>query len=469
MFLDEDVLKNGRSNLLVGTLVSQVVIFLGIIVSGARVTSSSISSSGEFGLSSAKLPVQSGEIAPTTVAFPGLSRESQFLELPLPELSDAPSRLPASNRLIAAEVQQGDSLARVLTRHGGTYRDAAAIAQALKAAGSSASSLRVGESLELEVSLEGEIVALRRRLGGGNLLTLERDLEGFSHAIIKPQILETEVAVSNIIQTNLSSSASQVSLPRAVMDEFVDLFGGSVEFNRDIRPGDSFSVIYINRETDSGDVLTAGPILAASLMIGGRFMAAIRHVDEDGKAQYYDADGHPLGGSFLRYPVRFSRISSVFTASRLHPVLNEKRPHNGVDFVAPVGTPVRVVADGVVTIAGRRGHAGIMVRVRHCNRYETEYLHLNKLGPGIRKGVRVSRGQHIGDVGKTGLVTGAHLHYGFFDNGRYVDPLKLSPNLLVSDHPKVPPKVLQAKVEQLQNNHQVLMIAATSESQAAKG
>ncbi len=460
MFLDEDFLQNKRSSWMTGTFVGQVIVILIVVAIGARLNGVGNVDRRGAAMVVVKARPQSGLIAPTTVALPGSLQKPQSLPIPFPDLSDAPSRLPLDNRLVTASVKSGDSLARVLMRHGGTYQDAAAIAQGLRAAGSSASSLRAGESLELEVSLDGQIVSLRRKLVGGDVLTLKRDKDRFVHSVIKPRIIETEIAISNAILSSLSNSANQAGLPRAVLDEFVDLFGNAIEFNRDIQPGDSFSVIYTKRETDLGDTLSPGPIQAASLMIGGRFVAAIRYVDKSGRVQYYDADGHPLGGSFLRYPVRFSRISSVFSDSRLHPVLKVRRPHNGVDFVASVGTPVRSVADGIVTMAGRRGDAGIMLKVRHCGRYETAYLHLNRIVPGIKKGTRVTRGQHIGDVGRTGLVSGAHLHFSFYDSGRYVDPLKLKPNLYVSDQPKLPPNLLKAKVDALQRYHQVLTVAA---------
>lgn len=462
MFLEEQYLQNNRSSWITGALVAQIVAVLMVVVIGARIAGPDTEGAQVGMAASLKPQISAGQIAPTLVALPGAFHDPQPLSLPFPDLSEAPSRLPMANRQVVASVKSGDSLARVLMRHGGTYQDAALIAQGLRAAGSSASSLRAGESMELELSSDGQIIGMRRKLIGGDVLTLKRNGEKFVHSLIRPRVIETEVAVSNSILSSLSSSAQQAGLPRSVLDEFVDLFGNAVEFNRDIQPGDSFSVIYTKRETDLGDTLSPGPIQAASLMIGGRFVAAIRYVDKSGRVQYYDSDGHALGGSFLRYPVRFSRISSVFSDSRLHPVLKVRRPHNGVDFVASVGTPVRSVADGVVTMAGRRGDAGIMIKIRHCGRYETAYLHLNRIVPGIRKGIRVTRGQHIGDVGRTGLVSGAHLHFSFYDKGRYVDPLKLKPNLYVSDQPKLPAHLLKAKVDALQKYHQVLTVAVVN-------
>jgi murein DD-endopeptidase MepM/ murein hydrolase activator NlpD len=148
-------------------------------------------------------------------------------------------------------------------------------------------------------------------------------------------------------------------------------------------------------------------------------------VGADGKARYFDAKGKLLGDTFLRYPVKFSRVSSSFSDARLHPVLKRRIPHNGVDFAAPVGTPVRASADGTVTFVGRKGPSGIMIKVKHNARYRTAYLHLSRIAKGIKRGTRVSRGQVIGAVGATGRVTGPHLHYSFYDRGKYVDPMKI--------------------------------------------
>lgn len=462
MFLDKDFFENRRSGLVSGALIAQAVLFLTVIVGGAKLHNERNVSKAALVVAAVRPRTQGGQVAPTTVALPGSLQDSQTLEIPFPDLLDAPTSLPGDHRTISARVKSGDSLARVLIRHGGTYHDAAAVAQGLKAAGSSANSLRAGELLEIELAVDGQIVALQRKLANGDLLALRREGGNFVHTVVKPQVIETEVGLSNTIITNLSGSAAQVGLPHSVLDELVDLFSSSVEFSRDIQPGDSFSVIYTKRQTDSGDTLTPGPIQAASLMIGGRFMAAIRHVGKDGRAQYYDAEGHALGGSFLRYPVKFSRVSSVFSDARLHPVLKVRRPHRGIDFAAPVGTPVRAVADGVVIMAGWSGGGGVTLKIRHCGRYETVYMHLNKIASGIKKGSRVTRGQHVADVGRTGLTTGAHLHYEFLDRGRHVDPLKLGPSLFVSDRPKLPAKLLRVKIDALQRYHQVLTVAAAN-------
>jgi murein DD-endopeptidase MepM/ murein hydrolase activator NlpD len=187
--------------------------------------------------------------------------------------------------------------------------------------------------------------------------------------------------------------------------------------------------------------------------VAGKHYAAIRQTRQDGSAVYIDEKGEVLGGYFLKYPVQFSRISSVFSDSRLHPVLKYRRPHYGVDFAAPVGTPVRSVADGVVVEAGRNGGAGIMLKIQHDSRYSTAYLHLSRITKGITVGTKVKRGQLIGNVGMTGLTSGPHLHYSLYDHGKYIDPLQAKLKLVNPDQVQVSRVKLKAELEKLEQYH----------------
>jgi murein DD-endopeptidase MepM/ murein hydrolase activator NlpD len=171
------------------------------------------------------------------------------------------------------------------------------------------------------------------------------------------------------------------------------------------------------------------------------------------------------GKYFLRYPVKFTRISSVFSTARFHPVLNVSRPHNGVDFSAPTGTAVRTVGDGTVTFSGFKSSTGNMVRIAHGNRYVTEYMHLSKIESGIKVGERVARGELIGAVGETGLATGPHLHFGMFDSGKYVDPLKS--NLLQSEEEIKPPAAVLAMIQEIKKTHEIMTVASASSDKRA--
>jgi len=232
------------------------------------------------------------------------------------------------------------------------------------------------------------------------------------------QVIDVHQVFFGVIQKSFSATAQKSGMPQDAIDDLVDLFSDKINFSRDLRLGDRFTVIY--RKPENGK---EGAVLAAAFEVNDKDFVAIRYVGSDGKARYFDQTGNALGQNFLRYPLKFTKISSAFSDARFHPVLKRTRPHNGVDFSAPIGTPVRTVADGRIVFAGYRGTSGIMVKIRHDERFTTEYLHLKSIQPNLRKGTFVAQGQVIGEVGMTGITTGAHLHFGLFDRNKYVNPL----------------------------------------------
>jgi len=186
---------------------------------------------------------------------------------------------------------------------------------------------------------------------------------------------------------------------------------------------DHFTIIYEEEYVDSVSV-GIGQVYAAHFNHLGHDYYAIPFT-QDGQEQFFDKDGNSLRRQFLKAPLRFSRVSSRFSHSRLHPVLRIRRPHHGVDYAAPTGTPVHAVGDGIITTAAYHKGNGNYIKIRHNSVYRTAYLHLNGFGKGIKKGVRVKQGQVIGYVGSTGLSTGPHLDFRFWKNGRAIDPLKV--------------------------------------------
>ena len=213
-----------------------------------------------------------------------------------------------------------------------------------------------------------------------------------------------------------------------------EILSGEIDFNNDLRRGDRYEVLFekVYREEQFSGY---GAVLAAEFVNDGREVSAFRfHVPGESEAQYFDAEGRSVKRFFLRSPFRFEpRITSRFSYRRLHPVLGGHRPHLGVDYGAPTGTPVIAVANGTVVSAGRSGGSGNMVRLRHTNGYETYYLHLSAFAPGVRRGARVTQGQVIGRVGSTGLSTGPHLDYRIRKNGTFVNPLLEHRNLPPGD------------------------------------
>lgn len=202
-----------------------------------------------------------------------------------------------------------------------------------------------------------------------------------------------------------------------------EIYGGEIDFNSDLQPGDRIEVLFERFKRD-GEFIGYGAIKTAVLMNEGRRIAAVGFPDADGKPAWFDEDGRSLKRQFLQSPLPFDpRVTSPFSYRRLHPVHGVDRAHLGVDYGAPEGTRVNAVASGVVELAGWSGEAGRMVRLRHAGGYQTSYLHLSAIAPGVRPGARVEQGQAIGRVGSTGTATGPHLDYRIIKNGTYVNPL----------------------------------------------
>jgi murein DD-endopeptidase MepM/ murein hydrolase activator NlpD len=220
-----------------------------------------------------------------------------------------------------------------------------------------------------------------------------------------------------------------------------DIFGGQIDFESDLQPGDTFEVL-LEKSTRDGQFAGYGPILGARFSADGRDHQAFRWSNpETGRAAYYDEGGHSLKRFMLRTPLKFEpRITSGFSRSRLHPVFRTYRAHLGIDYGAPVGAAVVAVSSGTVVSAGWAGGGGKQVRLHHSSGYETYYLHLSAFGPGIRAGAHVDQGQIIGRVGATGTATGPHLDYRLKRNGVFVNPLVVQRSLPPGD--PIPPTLL---------------------------
>jgi murein DD-endopeptidase MepM/ murein hydrolase activator NlpD len=205
--------------------------------------------------------------------------------------------------------------------------------------------------------------------------------------------------------------------------QIAEVFSGQVDFNLDLRAGDHFEALFEKHVRD-GQFAGYGPIRAAILVNADRHLQAFRVVQNDGSAAYFDENGDSVRQFFLPSPLPFTpRVTSGFSVRRLHPVHGVERPHLGVDYAAPIGTPVLAVASGVVVSAGLSGASGRLIRLRHSNGYESYYLHLSAIGSRIRPGVRVAQGDVIGRVGRSGVVTGPHLDYRLSKGGVFVNPL----------------------------------------------
>jgi len=240
-----------------------------------------------------------------------------------------------------------------------------------------------------------------------------------------PIAYERRIAtLGGVIESNLISSFPEGGPSVLLAIELSDIFSWDVDFNTDFRKGDTFRVLVEERWLD-GAFRKYGDILAAELSVDGRVYRAYRF-DTGDRSAYFDEEGKSLRKAFLKAPLSYRRISSGFTKRRMHPILKIARPHLGVDYAAPAGTPVSTVGDGTVVFAGRKGPNGNLVIVRHPNGYATSYGHLARIAKGIRRGAEVRQGDVIGTVGATGRATGPHLDYRIRRNGTFLNPLTVN-------------------------------------------
>lgn len=227
------------------------------------------------------------------------------------------------------------------------------------------------------------------------------------------------VAVHGQLESSMEQAVRAAGAPIDIAYKMAFVLRWDVDFTRDLRIGDRFDVLYEQVYLDDAP---AGPGVVLGLRYENRGRQFEAYRFEDG---YYDGQGRPLQKMFLRSPVPFSRVTSRFSRSRFHPVLKVNRPHWGVDYGAPTGTPVKATASGEVTFAGRKGGAGNMIELRHAAGYRTAYLHLSRFAKGVRRGLQVVQGDVIGFVGSTGLATGPHLDYRVKKDGSWIDPLSI--------------------------------------------
>ena len=227
---------------------------------------------------------------------------------------------------------------------------------------------------------------------------------------------------TGIVTNSLWESAINSGVEPQLVVNLTEIFAWQVDFNREVRPGDRWRLV-VEEQFVKESSIGWGAIMAAEYINQDDTYTGIRFVKQDGHAEYFAPDGQSLRRMFLKSPIKFGRISSRFTNARFHPILKENRPHLGVDYAAPRGTPIRAVGDGTIVRIGWNGGSGKMIKIRHNSIYQTAYLHLNGYAKGLKRHSKVKQGQIIGYVGSTGLATGPHLHFSFYENGRYVDPL----------------------------------------------
>ena len=320
---------------------------------------------------------------------------------------------------ISVVVQRNETLDQIFRRLELSLTDLANL-RAISGARAALDKLRPGDLLTL-VHRGGELVGLERAMSITQTLKVSRDADGFIANVEDVPLTRETVTATGEIESSLFAAGTAVGLRDATTMELAEIFRWDIDFVLDLRTGDSFKVVYEKLRRD-GKTIGDGEILAAEFENDGAIYRAVRYVNADGKADYYTPDGKSLRKAFLKAPVQFSRISSIFNPNRKHPILNRIRAHRGVDYAAPTGTPVRAAGAGRVQYRGVKGGFGNVVELQHSGQVVTRYGHLSRFASGLGAGSKVEQGQVIGYVGMTGLATGPHLHFEYISRGVYMDP-----------------------------------------------
>jgi murein DD-endopeptidase MepM/ murein hydrolase activator NlpD len=328
----------------------------------------------------------------------------------------------ASSPWITVTVKRGQTLSQIFDRENLSPHD---WIQVLALGGDTRRllKLKAGERIQLRKGPEG-LQELSYALDEMRTLQVVRTGTGFDVMTLAADVERRPTYATGNVTSSLWNACQGAGLNESTCVELADVFGYDIDFGRDIRVGDHFSVIYEDLYKD-GKRLREDGILAAEFVNQGQAYRAVRYTDPQGKTGYYGADGQSLRKAFTKAPLDVVRITSGFSYARFHPILHTMRAHRGVDYGAPTGTPVKATGDGRVAFEGIKGGYGKVIMLKHGSSYETVYGHLSRFRPGLGVGSHVQQGQVIAYVGATGLATAPHLHYEFRVNGVHKDPRKV--------------------------------------------
>ncbi len=358
-------------------------------------------------------------IVPTTDNTP-VPLQTVLEKLDKPALS--PVQVGDIEFLREERIQRSDTVASLLAKLGVTDREALAFVLQNRDAQAISRQLRPGKTVTAKTGEGGKLLALYFPLNTKDaMLMVERTDSGFAASEQALKLATQTHLRSGEITSSLYEATDAAGIPDAIATQLAEIFSGDIDFYRDLRKGDRFSIVY-ESATHNGQHIRSGRILAAEFINNNRTYKAFWFQTEAGRDSYYTANGQSLRKAFLRSPLEFSRVTSGFSNARRHPILQTMRAHKGIDYGAPTGTRVRAVSDAVVEFAGVQRGYGNLIILKHRSAYSTAYGHLNGFAQGIRKGARVSQGDTIGFVGQTGMATGPHLHYEFRIDGRQVNP-----------------------------------------------
>ena len=320
------------------------------------------------------------------------------------------------------KIKAGDTLASIFDKAGLNASDTYEVVS-LNEQTRQLSRIKPGQDISLLLDDQKKLVGLKYMPDVTHTLVIKRLQDQSLKSEIQHHPLEPiPVYKSGTIDSSLFEAAAKSDISENIIMELAAIFGWDIDFALDIRKGDKFSIVY-NELYKDGVKIRNGNILAAEFINQGKQYQAVYYTDPSGKSGYYSPDGKSMRKAFLRTPVKFSHISSRFTNSRFHPVLEKWRSHKGVDYAAARGTPVRAAGDGKISFLGPKGGYGKTIMIKHGATYTTVYAHLSRYARGMSGGKSVKQDQVIGYVGSTGLATGPHLHYEFRVNGVHRNPL----------------------------------------------
>ena len=321
-------------------------------------------------------------------------------------------------------MQRGDTVAELLRRL--NVEDAAASNYLRNTAeAESFRKLAVGKEVQAEINAAGGLISLRYMGDNGAQIVIDKQGDGYKTRTLPAQLEKRLFERTGEIKTSLYAATDAAGMPEAAANQLAEIFSGDIDFHHDLRKGDKFTVVY-EMTYSNGELVQTGRIQAAEFINQRQIYRAVYFQGNAQQGDYYTPEGKSVRKAFLRSPIEFSRVSSGFSNSRFHPVLQQWRAHRGVDFAAPIGTKVKATSDGVVTSFGKQGGYGNFITVSHQGHFTTVYGHLSRFAKGLQRGQRVAQGDVIGYVGMTGMTSGPHLHYEFRVDGQQRDPLRVA-------------------------------------------
>lgn len=395
----------------------------GLVVSAAILMSPS--ADVEAGRMSVNLDLQTGETSPK-------AEQKKAQKQPNTQAEQIEPAAPAAAEEVASEqsqpetpadaplewsrfsIKSGDTLSSLFAKAG--YNDGLML-KVIHGEGEAdkVQRLYAGETIAFGKDQDGELAAVKLERSRLESLQIEKQEDGYVGKTVMREPSVEPAFASGVINDSLYVAARQAGLEDRLAMELAGIFGWDIDFVYDVRKGDRFEVVYEDLYLD-GERYGTGRILSARFVNRGEEVTALRYTDSNGHTDYYAPDGSSMRKAFLRTPIN-ARVSSPFNLQRRHPVLDVVRPHEGTDYAAPPGTPIKAAGDGRVRFAGWKGGYGRTVILQHGDNITTLYAHMRRLGKGINNGTRVKQGQTIGYVGSSGMVTGPHLHYEFRING----------------------------------------------------